>query len=49
MKKVFNVISKLAKVNTPFLLEESGTGKELVAKAIIIMVLVKMKSLSRLI
>ena len=35
MKKVFNVISKLAKVNTPVLIRgESGTGKELVAKAI---------------
>lgn len=35
MMKVFNVISKLAKVNTPVLIRgESGTGKELVAKAI---------------
>jgi DNA-binding NtrC family response regulator len=35
MKKVFNVISKLARVNTPVLIRgESGTGKELVAKAI---------------
>lgn len=35
MQKVFNVISKLAKVNTPVLIRgESGTGKELVAKAI---------------
>ncbi|EQC45161.1 putative transcriptional regulatory protein ZraR [Bacteriovorax sp. BSW11_IV] len=35
MKKVFNVISKLAQVNTPVLIRgESGTGKELVAKAI---------------
>jgi DNA-binding NtrC family response regulator len=35
MKKVFEVISKLAKVNTPVLIRgESGTGKELVAKAI---------------
>jgi DNA-binding NtrC family response regulator len=35
MVKVFNVISKLAKVNTPVLIRgESGTGKELVAKAI---------------
>jgi len=35
MKKVFVVISKLAKVNTPVLIRgESGTGKELVAKAI---------------
>lgn len=35
MKKVFNVISKLAKVNTSVLIRgESGTGKELVAKAI---------------
>jgi DNA-binding NtrC family response regulator len=35
MKKVFNIISKLAKVNTPVLIRgESGTGKELVAKAI---------------
>lgn len=35
MKKVFDVISKLAKVNTPVLIRgESGTGKELVAKAI---------------
>ncbi len=35
MQKVFNVISKLAQVNTPVLIRgESGTGKELVAKAI---------------
>ena len=35
MKKVFDVISKLAKVVTPVLIRgESGTGKELVAKAI---------------
>ena len=35
MKKVFNVISKLAQVQTPVLIRgESGTGKELVAKAI---------------
>jgi DNA-binding NtrC family response regulator len=35
MKKVFNVIQKLARVNTPVLIRgESGTGKELVAKAI---------------
>jgi two-component system response regulator HydG len=35
MKKVFNIISKLSKVNTPVLIRgESGTGKELVAKAI---------------
>ena len=35
MQKVFDVISKLAKVNTPVLIRgESGTGKELVAKAI---------------
>ncbi|MDA8791602.1 sigma-54 dependent transcriptional regulator [Bacteriovoracaceae bacterium] len=35
MKKVFSVISKLAKVSTPVLIRgESGTGKELVAKAI---------------
>ncbi len=35
IKKVFEVISKLAKVNTPVLIRgESGTGKELVAKAI---------------
>lgn len=35
MVKVFNVISKLAQVNTPVLIRgESGTGKELVAKAI---------------
>jgi len=35
MKKVFDVIGKLAKVNTPVLIRgESGTGKELVAKAI---------------
>jgi two-component system, NtrC family, response regulator HydG len=35
MKKVFDVIAKLAKVNTPVLIRgESGTGKELVAKAI---------------
>ena len=35
MKKVFNVISRLAQVNTPVLIRgESGTGKELVAKAI---------------
>ena len=35
MQKVFNVIGKLAKVNTPVLIRgESGTGKELVAKAI---------------
>lgn len=35
MLKVFNVISKLAQVNTPVLIRgESGTGKELVAKAI---------------
>ncbi len=35
MKKVFNLISKLAKVTTPVLIRgESGTGKELVAKAI---------------
>lgn len=35
MQKVFHIISKLAKVNTPVLIRgESGTGKELVAKAI---------------
>lgn len=35
MQKVFDVIGKLAKVNTPVLIRgESGTGKELVAKAI---------------
>ncbi|MBF0312868.1 MAG: sigma-54-dependent Fis family transcriptional regulator [Oligoflexia bacterium] len=35
MLKVFNLIEKLAKVNTPVLIRgESGTGKELVAKAI---------------
>jgi DNA-binding NtrC family response regulator len=35
IKKVFDVITKLAKVNTPVLIRgESGTGKELVAKAI---------------
>ena len=35
MQKVFDVITKLAKVNTPVLIRgESGTGKELVAKAI---------------
>jgi DNA-binding NtrC family response regulator len=35
MKKVFDVIWKLAQVNTPVLIRgESGTGKELVAKAI---------------
>lgn len=35
MKKVFNVIAKLAQVQTPVLIRgESGTGKELVAKAI---------------
>ncbi len=35
MKKVFNVIGKLAQVQTPVLIRgESGTGKELVAKAI---------------
>lgn len=35
MQKVFSVIGKLAKVNTPVLIRgESGTGKELVAKAI---------------
>lgn len=35
MQKVFNVIGKLAKVNTPVLIRgESGTGKELVARAI---------------
>ena len=35
MQKVFNVISKLAQVQTPVLIRgESGTGKELVAKAI---------------
>lgn len=35
MQKVFNVISRLAQVNTPVLIRgESGTGKELVAKAI---------------
>ncbi|MFI5391954.1 MAG: sigma-54 factor interaction domain-containing protein, partial [Bacteriovoracales bacterium] len=35
MQKVFNIISKLAKVNTPVLIRgESGTGKELVARAI---------------
>lgn len=35
MKKVFNIIGKLAKVPTPVLIRgESGTGKELVAKAI---------------
>ncbi len=34
MMKVFNLIQKLAKVNTPVLIRgESGTGKELVAKA----------------
>jgi len=33
--KSFNVIDKLAKVNTPVLIRgESGTGKELVARAI---------------
>jgi len=35
MKKVFNIIDKLAKVTTPVIIRgESGTGKELVAKAI---------------
>jgi len=35
MVKVFNIISKLAKVPTPVLIRgESGTGKELVARAI---------------
>ena len=35
MQKVFDVIGKLAKVNTPVLIRgESGTGKELVARAI---------------
>ena len=35
MRKVFDIISKLSKVNTPVLIRgESGTGKELVAKAI---------------
>lgn len=35
MKKVFGIIEKLARVNTPVLIRgESGTGKELVAKAI---------------
>ncbi|MFN3455634.1 MAG: sigma-54-dependent transcriptional regulator, partial [Pseudobdellovibrio sp.] len=35
MQKVFNVIHKLAKVDTPVLIRgASGTGKELVAKAI---------------
>lgn len=35
MQKVFNIISKLAQVDTPVLIRgESGTGKELVAKAI---------------
>ncbi|MDZ4676143.1 MAG: sigma-54 dependent transcriptional regulator [Oligoflexia bacterium] len=35
MQKVFNIIHKLSKVNTPVLVRgESGTGKELVARAI---------------
>lgn len=35
MQKVFNIINKLAKVDTPVLIRgASGTGKELVAKAI---------------
>ncbi len=35
MQKVFNIINKLSKVNTPVLIRgESGTGKELVARAI---------------
>ncbi len=35
MQKVFDIIAKLAMVNTPVLIRgESGTGKELVAKAI---------------
>ncbi len=35
MKKIFSLIGKLAKVNTPVLIRgESGTGKELVARAI---------------
>ncbi|MCC6278356.1 MAG: sigma-54-dependent Fis family transcriptional regulator [Oligoflexia bacterium] len=35
MQKVFNIIDKLSKVNTPVLIRgESGTGKELVARAI---------------
>ena len=35
MLKVFDLIRKLARVNTPVLIRgESGTGKELVAKAI---------------
>ncbi len=35
MQKVFNIINKLAKVDTPVLIRgSSGTGKELVAKAI---------------
>lgn len=35
MQKVFNIINKLAKVETPVLIRgSSGTGKELVAKAI---------------
>ncbi len=35
MQKVFNIINRLSKVDTPVLIRgESGTGKELVAKAI---------------
>ena len=38
MKKVFDIISKLAKVNTPVLIRgESGTGKSLFLKQFILM------------
>ena len=45
MQKVFNIISKLAQVDTPVLIRgESGTGKEFVVKQFIITEYEKMRN-----